>query len=309
MDKDLTLIELIEWVWRKKILLILCGLIGAALLWGSSWLYPPTYRASVVILPGDSQNTPSFFNQFVGMAGLPVDMSQGPENVYQTIVFSNTLLNELIYQPTDQEGVVLGQQLAARLGVGDEREPEFSFKLKKRLREKILAFRKDDLNGVMTLHASIPRSPELAAETANQCVMLLDEHIQQIGERKGQRRTIFVKSRLEEIQEELRVARNAVTQFTVKNRAYRDSPDLLQKYEELASEAQALLTIWTGLREQLEMERIDAHGELNSLDVLDWAETPLKPISPKRNYFMFFGLFLGLVAGCLSAGFREARSA
>ena len=307
MEKDLSLVGLIEWMWAHKKLWISISLVTALIFWAASWLLPPVYSSSVVILPRVGSSGLGSLNQLAGLAGLSIEAPRNPEDIYGEIVASDTHLGKLAMLPSD-EGRTLGEKLAKQLRIDDDDRKIQLFRLKEELRTDVLTLKTDDATGVMTLSARIPRSRALAKELANASVRLLDQHIREDWERRGLLRTNFIKSRLVEVQADLSRAQDAVTQFAVKNRSYKDSPELAQRHSELVMEMQAVLAVWTKLREQMEIEQIDAHGELHALRVLDWAQESIEPISPKRSFFLAMGLVIGFVLAVTIAGYRDART-
>jgi len=306
METELSLIGLVDWLWARKRFWISVSLTLGAVFWIVSWTLAPVYQSSVVILPKFSSSGPGSLNQLASLAGLSMGAPQNPEALYSDIIRSDTLLNRLIALPGTDDGT-LGDSLIDPLGMDEENQQMREYQLKEKLRKDVLKFATDDGSGVMSVSAKIPSSPELAAVVANSCVRLLDEHIQSAREQHGKVRTEFMQARLQDIELELGHARAAVTKFVAQNRSYASSPELAQRHSELMLEQQAVLEVWIKFREQLELEEVEAHGELQALDILDWAIESVEPIGPNRAMFLALGIVLGFVISVTVLSFRDAR--
>lgn len=303
-----SIMEMFDWLWSRKITLLIYIVVGAVLFWSGTWLQKPTFRADVVILPAEERGGSNLLNQVAGMAGFSVDLASSPEATYPTILRSHKLLDQLIEEPGVGGTGTLGSELAKNLGIGDLADPANRDELKLRVRNKVLSLKQDDMTGVMTLSARLPNAPELVARTANVGAELLEVQLGRENMRRAKRRVEFVGARLEEISDDLQAARATVTRFVSGNRSYSESPELIQRYEELAGEVRALERVWSGLREQYEMDQLEASEDRVSLDVLDRARIPRKPVSPNRPIASIFGALLGFVVGVGILGFAEARA-
>ncbi|MBC8366204.1 hypothetical protein H8E52_02220 [bacterium] len=95
-----------------------------------------------------------------------------------------------------------------------------------------------------------------------------------------------------------------------RNQLYAQSPKLLQGQQRLQREVETLATVWTQLRGQLELARIEEADQKPSLKLLDAARPPAKRSNPRYVLNAIFGALLGLVlAGArliiVSSGSRD----
>ncbi len=306
VQSEPSVMELFEWIWRKKIPMVIGLAIGALILWGLTWLQAPVYRAEVIILPAENRGNSNLLSQFAGMAGLSVDLAASPEATYPAILQSHALLGELLDLEADSTDMALAPRLAECLDV-DLHEKYARERLKDLLRNEVVSLIQDDMTGVIELRAEMPHSPELAARCANEAADLLAKQLGRENRRRASRRADFVGARLEDVAGELADARSAVTEFVAANRSYGESPALTQRYEELTGETMALQRVWSGLREQLEMEQLEAQGDVATLNILDRARPPRDPVRPNRISALILGALLGLAVSAAVLGFVEAR--
>jgi uncharacterized protein involved in exopolysaccharide biosynthesis len=290
---------LVDLLWRRRKLLVVvaaaCGVLGAAF----SFLIPPAYTAKVSLLPQRQTKAAELIGQFTGQSASAYG-AVSFEELYARIVKSDRVLDEAIARRwvtrAHPDSVTLFQFFGIRANGPDPRQdPAAVYRLKQALRTRVVEFTREKASGYMELRVTIGRDPQLAAALANFLVERLDAYNRLFRKAKASEQRTFVANRLEVVSGELTTAEKALAEYVSRNRAYASSPETRRLYDELAREVGAQTTVWTELRRQLELARIDENRELVSVDVLDRALPPTLRSRPHRSQFLVLGGFLGLV--------------
>ncbi len=244
------------------------------------------------------------------MTGTPMNGRSSYEGLYQEILRSDRILDQLLDRNWNSLNLGSEASLYAIFDLteptGDTPESRLSkFHMKQLLRNKVIVFHRSKLNGYMKLKVTIPEDPPLAAELANFLVKRLDEHNVQARTGKAGQQREFIGTRLESVEVELASAESNLTNFLKSNRKYSSSPVLVQQHGELARQVQALTSIWTELRRQLELARIDEQKESVSVDVLDYATIPVFRSKPDRISIILLGTLFGLMLGSFAVLMRQ----
>jgi len=104
---------------------------------------------------------------------------------------------------------------------------------------------------------------------------------------------LFIEGRIVDVQKELEEAEEALKDFVNRNRQIGSSPALLLEQQRLSRETAVLTGVFTTLKQQLEMTKIEEVKESAMVQVLDPPEAPLYRSSPKRKRSVFMSLMLG----------------
>jgi uncharacterized protein involved in exopolysaccharide biosynthesis len=116
----------------------------------------------------------------------------------------------------------------------------------------------------------------------------------------------FTEKRLAEVQQELRQAEDRVQSFLQHNRDYRNSPELLFRYDRLVREVARLQQVYTTLSDAFERAKIE---EVRDTPVITVVESPVLPVRPVPRGLVpkgLLGLMAGALLGSLLAFSREA---
>ncbi|NTV97049.1 MAG: hypothetical protein HGA75_16820, partial [Thiobacillus sp.] len=111
---------------------------------------------------------------------------------------------------------------------------------------------------------------------------------------RASRQLRFLEDRLLEVRRELSRAEDELVAFVEGNRAYRESPLLLQRYQRLLRDVEASNAVWVELRRQVELTRLEEQRDLSTLEILDRAAPPPRPITPNLRLNLLVAVCLGL---------------
>ena len=138
----------------------------------------------------------------------------------------------------------------------------------------------DAKTGVITISISTPE-PQLAADILNEVSSELDKFIRNKRTTSASNQRKFVEDRLAEVKEDLTKAENRLKEFREKNRQVL-SPQILLEQERLIRDVQINASIYTELRKQYEIVKIEEVKNIPVINVLDAARAPARKDKPKR---------------------------
>lgn len=273
------------------------GVVAVAL----SYLIQPQFTATVTLLPQTGSSSSGLMAAIGSFANIPLPgKEQNLEALYPVIMRSNRLLDGIITKTWPYRGQTqsLYDVFGVERAVGRD-SLDATRRLKKVLREQVLAFRQDKQVGYMELSVTVPHDPVFAADLANAITDSLESFTMAFNASKADANLDYVRRRLDEVTMELQVAESERTRFLEDNRAYASSPRLMQVVGELERQVQALTAVWVELIKQLEIAKLDDDKERFSIEVLDHAMPPLHKSRPKRASIGIIGCVLGGLAASL----------
>jgi uncharacterized protein involved in exopolysaccharide biosynthesis len=288
-------------LWRAKGLLL--GLVaGCALIaYGLTWLVSPKYTARVTLLPRWGDERVELLSRFAGLTGMPVGTASAAEAHYGRIVTSNLVLDALIERSwllgDPGRAGTLFEALGVEVGVTGADSLRARNRLRERLRRKVIAFSRDRLTGFMELRITLPRDRHLAVRLANELATELDRYNRDFLRLRAAEQRSNSELRLQEATKALRQAEDSLAAFLRANRAFEQSPDLARQHAELRREVDAQNALWIELKRQLEIARLDEQNQMLSLDILDRADLPTRPSSPRRGQIAAMAGMAGLAVG------------
>ncbi len=284
-------------LWRGRRLIAAAASLGALLLYATTFLSAPRYSATVTLLPAAKVPEGGMLGQLAGLAEMQWLGPPSYEELYGEMLHSDRILDRIIehewhYRDTAPP-VTLLQFLQIGPGVTEIEQSRARNRLKKELRSQIIGFSRDKATGVMQLTVTMPREASLAAAVANHLADELDMLNRTMHQNRAAERRLFTEERLEVVSTELRAAEENLTAFLRANRAYTQSPDLMEEYNSRLRDIQALQNIWLDLKRQVEVARIDENKNLPIIEVLDRAQAPIIRSRPRRTLNAMIGLCLG----------------
>ncbi len=280
--------------WR---LVVLVTVLGAAAGGVYSLLAPRSYQARATLLPRQEGNQLGLLGSVMEMSGLPMLAQPVNEGLYGKILCSNTVMARLAARtwPTSEGGEprTLYELMDIDITGKNDRAVAES-QLFRKLGRDVLSLSRDKATGYMEVRATVRGDPVLASALANAAVDEIDRFNIEIATTKAGSQFAFLEERLSETLRDLSECEGALTNFIETNRAYRDSPSLLQQYRRLEREVEASKTVWIELRRQAELSNLEQHKNLSSVAVLDRATPPSRPIKPNRVLDVLLGACFGL---------------
>ena len=263
----------------------------------------PVYVAIAKIVPSTGGSSTSNLRGLAAQFG--VSVPGGEEGsitsswVYPELIQSRTLARAVLKRSFDTEKFGEDQSLLKILTYSED-EPSFGpDTLEKNAVKtllKMINVSKDRQSSILTLEISA-FEPQFAADIATAIIEELDRHQQKFKSTRVSEKRQFITGRIKEIQSELEKAEDALKQFRYRNRNIQNSPSLLLEQERLSREVQVVVGLFTTLKEQNELAKIQEVEETPVLHVLDPPEAPLERSSPKKRQTVMLAGFLGIGLG------------
>lgn len=292
------------WFNRKKLLIVntLVIIITLAYL---IFLTKPFYISSVTILPeyGSKSNMLSQLSGLASLAGVKVGDS-APTELYQNIITSETVLQEVIYSKYKtnefQDSVNLIQYFEIE---GKDENPG----LKKRkeflaLYEILLQGRistnVDRMTKILNVTVTMPEA-QLSADVANKLVQSLDLYIRTQRKSYATEQSFYIEKRTEQVKDSLSFAENKLKSFREQNRVTIQSPKLLLEQGRLMRNVEILQTVFVELTKQLELSKIDQIKDAPVVNVKEYAKNPVKKAGPKRASTLIMIMFFSFILSSL----------
>ena len=276
-------------IWRQRLLIVLVAILGVVGGVIYSFTLDPVFTAQVTLLPQENAVPSGLLGDLASMVGSGAGSGGSHENLYDRILLSDRIMDQALNRKWRHRGfpqeVSLFEIFSVPSGEGHH-EAWRAFRLKQTLRDKVIRFRQDKGSGFMTLKVTVPGDGIFAADLANFLVQELDRFNQESRGHRAEEQYQFVKKRLEEVGTQLEASEKQMTDFKVRNRAYSDSPELQQRFNEISREVQAQTAVWVELRRQLEMAAIDVNKEKSSVDILDDARPASRQVGPQPSPFL-----------------------
>lgn len=292
------------WLNRKKLLIVntLVIIITLAYL---IFLTKPFYISSVTILPeyGSKSNMLSQLSGLASLAGVKVGDS-APTELYQNIITSETVLQEVIYSKYKtnefQDSVNLIQYFEIE---GKDENPA----LKKR--KKFLALYEillqgristnvDRMTKILNVTVTMPEA-QLSADVANKLVQSLDLYIRTQRKSYATEQSFYIEKRTEQVKDSLSIAENKLKSFREQNRVTIQSPKLLLEQGRLMRNVEILQTVFVELTKQLELSKIDQIKDAPVVNVKEYAKNPVKKAGPRKASSLFMIMFFSFILSSL----------
>ncbi len=286
--------EILRPVWRRRNIILLVAVAVALLTLGINFLLPVYYRASATLLPETEASRLSALQQFADVAELAgVKVASGDvSRLYPPILTSETVLRSVIEKKYLTRSSPDSVNLVQYFGL-DERTPEENTQAALEKLSRLISSSYDPRTGMVRTTLEM-REPDLAAQVLNELIAGLDRFMRQKKVSSATEQRKWIDTRLKEVEKELRSSEEALKNFREKNRRVIDSPQLLLEQDRMLRDVQVRSTIFTELKKQSEIAKIEEIKNISIVNVLDPAIPPVKKERPTRamNTILMFVLTL-----------------
>ena len=150
--------------------------------------------------------------------------------------------------------------------------------------------------------------PQFAADLCAALIEELDTHQRTYKTAKVKETRLFIEGRIVDVQKELEEAEEDLKEFRDRNRQIQASPALLLEQQRFIRETAVLTGVFTTLKQQLEMRKIEEVRESTLVQVLDPPEAPLYRDKPNRKLSVLLSLILGFGMAVVMAFVKEYAS-
>lgn len=293
---DVTQVVSMLWKSRKLISIIVATATVLAIV--ISLLLPNYYKSTAVILPetekGRLGQLGGGLSDLVALAG--VGTGEGSMvRLYPTIIKSEAVLRNVLlasyYSKSFKDSVNL-----IRFWEIEAKTPERVYQLALKTLRNLLDVQMDIKTSVVAISIET-KEPQLSADIVNKTSSELDRFIRTKRTTNASEQRKWIEARLAEVKADLEKSENALREFREKNRRVSDSPQLMLEQERLIRDVQINSTIYTELKKQYELVKIEEIKNIPIINIMDDGKAAASKESPKRSIIVAVTFFLSLMGG------------
>lgn len=297
IEKNVDYLEILALLWSKRKKIILITLLTGAIFAGISFLITPTYLSTATILPELDKNKLGPLGDLASLAGVNISGEVITVKLYPDIIKSETVLKSVIERKYNSKFFKEPVNLYEFFEIEEETSRRTLEVTLKYLRKKI----EIDLSartGILT-YSIETKDPQVSADIVNAITEELNEFLLTKRTTNAGEQRKWIEQRLREVEQDLQKAENNLKDFRERNRRVSDSPQLLLEQERLVRDVSIQTAIFTTLKQQYEMAKIEEIKNVPIINVLDEGKAAAKKNNPKRIVFTIIGLFLGFFFYCV----------
>ena len=297
---------------KNKYLFLLTVFTAALLSIGYLFLATPVYTSVTKILPiSEDNNTLAGFSGVAAQIGFSVPAGIGPSTpwneLYPEIVQSENLMNNLVNKTLSTEKYGPNKFLLDILSEegGYSHEDEF-IKTKSAIEvlQKMISVEKYRMSPLVTLKVN-SFEPQLVQDLADSILGISGELLRNLKTRQIKAKRLFIEERLAEVLNEKAIMQEQFRNFLEKNRGL-DSPSLLIREKEMASQLELQNSLYLTLKTQYEEAKIEEVAKTPMIQIIDGPIKPAKMTSPKPMITLFLVIFISFSLMFMIVYLRES---
>ena len=284
-----------------RINFIIIGTISLTIFVVIFFFVPKEYTAKVSILPSAanfSQGIMKNLGSLGKFAGFDLSTSSGrSQEMYDGIIKSNRLIDEIVakeYTFLDEEDSIT-IDLVSYFDLDADSPREMKEMSHEKMREDVIFINIDAENDILYMEITT-ENPFLSAILANEIVVVLNQIVKNEVQKEFHQKLSFLKRRLGEIQDSLRIAENDLKMF-LENNTDPTIPAFQIQQLRMRRNLRLQTELLVEFRTQLEIFMADNMINLADIKVLDDAYAPYRKSRPKRA--------LMIIAFAILAGFMQ----
>ena len=303
--QTLSLLGLVTTAMQHRTSILRWAIVTAAVVSLVSLMAPRSYTVSASFVP-QSRRAPSGVSSLAAQLGIsvPTDPGQSP-SFYADLLKSRPILEAAAGSryALVVDGDSVAGTLADVLKIDDETEV---LKRDAAVEElgKAVTVGVTRPTGVVNVDVKT-RYPDLSVQISRRLLDLLNSFNLETRQSQAGAERRFVEGRLEDAKQALRQAEDALQAFLLRNRDFRNAPELSFQQDRLAREVAVQQQVYATLAQGYEQARIE---EVRDTPVITVLASPQLPVRPDRRGLIkkgFLALFIGGLLGFLVAGWRE----
>ena len=259
----------------------------------------PVYVTTAKLLPTGEDNSLSNIQGLASQFGLSIPFQGGSNlsftDIYPEIVKSRQLIaiilekkfNTRKYGQNQALKNVLSRQYSLEKYDVDER-----FKRASEILQDNIKISKARLTSIVTLEVGAIE-PDFAVDLTNAIINESDKLQRQFKTHQVSDKRSFIQDRIKDVKKDLESAQEDLKEFREKNRQVQYSPALLLEEERLTTEMDVKKEIFSTLKQQFELAKIEKVEEGATVQILDKPVAPYEQSSPKVILSIFLSFFIG----------------
>ncbi len=234
--------------------------------------------------------------------------SGGSGWVYSEIVKSRTFAKSVLKRKFDTEKYGPQKSLLQILTYGDGEPTVGIDTLEIHGANALTGMIEIENQGSYSIFSVSTFEPQFAGDLCAVLIHELDQQQRKFKTEKVKETRLFIEGRIVDIQKELEGAEENLKVFRDRNRQIGQSPALLLEQQRLTRETSVLTGVFTTLKQQLEMTKIEEVKESTLIQVLDPPIAPFHRDSPNRRLSVLLSLILGFGFAVVVAFVKEYAS-
>jgi len=259
----------------------------------------PVYVTTAKLLPTGDDNSLSNIQGLASQFGLSLPFQGGSDlsfsDIYPEIVKSRQLsgivlekkFNTRKYGQNQALKNILSRQYSLEKYDVDER-----FKRASEILQDNIKVSKARLTSIVTLEVGAIE-PDFAVDLTNAIINESDKLQRQFKTHQVSDKRSFIQDRIKDVKKDLESAQENLKEFREKNRQVQYSPSLLLEEERLTTEMDVKKGIFSTLKQQFELAKIEEVEEGATVQILDKPVAPYEQSSPKIFLSIFLSIFIG----------------
>ena len=281
------------WGSRKLIGIITATVTGAAII--ISLLLPKYYRSSVTILPESNPSKLSGLSNLASLAGVNIGGEVSLSKLYPTIVTSEAVLKNVIYQKYRTSEFADSADLL-KIWHADDTDPQLAYEAMLLSLRGALEVSLDVKTSVLTI-SLLTKEPQLSADIVNTVASQLDLFVRTKRTSNASEERKWIEGRLKEVKVDLDQSENMLRDFRENNRRVSDSPQLLLEQERFIREVQINSTLYIELKKQYELTKIEEIKNIPIVNIMDAGRPAALWEKPRKRIIVTVSFLLSLLGG------------
>lgn len=290
--------SIFQLLWISRWLVVKITAVIAVLSIIISLVLPKSYKSTAILLPQTNQSMLSSLGGLSNLASLAgVSFGQtSMEQLFPDIISSEAVLKEVIFTKYSTYKFLQPVNLIEYWEIeGDSIAESYELALEKFRKELEVEY--DRKTSIVSL-TLVMREPQLTADVLNKILSVLDEYIRTKRITNATEQRQWIEQRLVQVQKDLAHAENNLKLFREKNRIVETSPQLLLEQQRLLRDVEINAVIFTELKKQFELAKIEELKNIPIINILDPARSAGIKHRPRRAIIVIISTFLGFMGAC-----------
>ena len=259
----------------------------------------PVYVTTAKLLTTGDDNSLSNIQGLASQFGLSLPFQAGSNlsfsDIYPEIVKSRQLTAIILEKKFNTRKYGQKQSLKNILSRQyrlDKYDVDERFKRASEILRDNIKVSKARLTSIVTLEVGAIE-PDFAVDLTNAIINESDKLQRQFKTHQVSDKRSFIQDRIKDVKKDLESAQEDLKEFREKNRQVQYSPALLLEEERLTTEMDVKKEIFSTLKQQFELAKIEEVEEGATVQILDKPVAPYEQSSPKVILSIFLSFFIG----------------
>ncbi len=303
-ENSINIMEIVSTLWRSRKLIVYIVGIATALGIVISLLLPASYKSTAVLLPETDKSKLGSLGGLSDLASLAgVSTGEGSlVRLYPTIIKSESVLRNVLHARYQSKAFRDSVTLIQFWEI-EGKNPEVVYETALRSLRDQLDVSMDSRTNVVAISIETTE-PQLSADIVNKVTVELDKFIRTKRTTSATEQRKWIEARLLEAKSDLEKSENTLKEFRENNRRVSDSPRLLLEQERLIRDVQINVTVYTELKKQYEIVKIEEIKNIPIINIMDAGMASAHKERPKRRLIVLVSFVLSLMG---SVGFVFVR--